>query len=46
MAIQYISWNYGRDRNGNLLHLIRYKDGSGKLFTSSEMIQMGLAKGK
>lgn len=45
MAIKYISWNYGSIR-GEYLHLIRFTDGSGKLYTTAQMIKMGLARGK
>lgn len=44
MNIQYISWNYGIDRNKNTLHLIRLKNGQGLLKTSQEMIDLNLAE--
>jgi hypothetical protein len=43
MNIAYISWCYGKNRDGNLLHLVRLKSGSGILFTSDEMVKLGLA---
>ena len=43
MNIQYISWNYGKNRNGEMLHLIRLTNGQGLLKTSQEMVKLGLA---
>lgn len=44
MEIQYISWNYGRNRDKAMLHLIRLKNGQGLLKTDEEMVKLGLAK--
>lgn len=46
MNIQYISWNYGRTRDGVKLHLIRLKNGQGLLRTDEEMVRLGLAEWK
>ena len=43
MKISYISWNYGKNRNGENLHLIRLNDGRGLLKTDAEMVKLGLA---
>ncbi len=42
-AVKYISYNYGNIR-GVRYHLVRYMDGSGKLFTDEEMVAQKLAR--
>lgn len=41
--IEYISLNYGKTRNGEPLHLVRFKNGQGLLLTSQQLVKRGLA---
>ena len=43
MQVKY-SLDYGRDRDGARLHLVRLQNGKALLRTSSEMVAMKLAR--
>ena len=35
--VNYVSWNYGVDDNGNKTHLVRFENGHGKVLTTEEV---------
>lgn len=44
VQIKSINWNYGRNPRGQVIHLIRLKNGQGLLRTTPEMLSLGLLR--
>lgn len=35
--VNFVSWNFGEDDNGNKTHLVRFENGHGKVLTTEEV---------
>ena len=35
--VNYVSWNYGENENGDKTHLVRFENGWGKVMTTEEV---------